>query len=216
MGNAAGHALDHSLYIEEFSIKTGSFLAPQERVRGDGKFFVRGGKRFRIHGVTYGPFAPGEDGAQFPSPQQVNDDFVCMRDIGINSIRTYHVPPDWFLRLADEQSLAVFVDVRPSTNVSCKLREPKEKPAGSLARRLSVAANMPASCRIASATKFLPTSFAILARARWSDFFANCSTSPSKLIRMGCVLTPIIRPPSISTLPFLALPAYLVLSWPSV
>jgi len=84
---------------------------PQERVRGDGKFFVRGGKRFRVQGVTYGPFAPKEDGDPFPAPQRVSDDFTRMRNIGINSIRTYHVPPDWLLRLADEQSLAVFVDV---------------------------------------------------------------------------------------------------------
>jgi GT2 family glycosyltransferase len=34
-----------------------------------------------------------------------------MGDIGVNAIRTYHVPPEWLLELADERGMAVFVDV---------------------------------------------------------------------------------------------------------
>jgi GT2 family glycosyltransferase len=79
--------------------------------RVDGKQFLHGDNRFRVHGVTYGPFAPGADGHQFPSPDIVAEDFARMGDVGVTAIRTYHVPPEWFLRIADEAGLGVFVDV---------------------------------------------------------------------------------------------------------
>jgi GT2 family glycosyltransferase len=41
----------------------------------------------------------------------VIDDFARMRAVGINAVRTYHVPPDWFFHLADEAGVAVFVDI---------------------------------------------------------------------------------------------------------
>jgi hypothetical protein len=81
------------------------------RVRVDGKFFARGDRRLRVRGVIYGPFAPNADGDQFPSPRQVRDDFAGMTAIGVNAIRTYHAPPEWFLGLADEENVGVFVDV---------------------------------------------------------------------------------------------------------
>jgi O-antigen biosynthesis protein len=77
----------------------------------DGKFLARAGKRLRVQGVTYGPFASNADGDPFPASAQVRDDFQRMSAIGINSIRTYHLPPEWFLSLADEQEMAVFIDV---------------------------------------------------------------------------------------------------------
>ncbi|HXG08646.1 MAG TPA: glycosyltransferase [Gemmataceae bacterium] len=81
------------------------------RVQVDGKFFSRGGRRLRIRGVTYGPFAPSERGEPFPAPDRVRADLGRMRAIGINAIRTYHVPPEWLLALADEEGMAVLVDV---------------------------------------------------------------------------------------------------------
>jgi glycosyltransferase involved in cell wall biosynthesis len=86
-------------------------LSPRARLRLDGKFFARGRQRVRIRGVTYGPFAPDADGRPFPAPAGVAEDFARMRDIGINALRTYHVPPGWLLQLADEQGMAVFIDV---------------------------------------------------------------------------------------------------------
>jgi glycosyltransferase involved in cell wall biosynthesis len=81
----------------------------------DGKFLARGGQRLRARGVTYGPFAPnavdGSEEAPFPAPGAVANDLALMRDAGINAIRTYHVPPEWLLSLADEQEVAVFLDV---------------------------------------------------------------------------------------------------------
>jgi GT2 family glycosyltransferase len=80
-------------------------------LRLEGKTFVRDGKPFRFKGVTYGPFAPDVDGQPFPVPARVADDFVLMRAAGLNSIRTYHAPPGWLLRLAGEHDLTVLVDV---------------------------------------------------------------------------------------------------------
>jgi GT2 family glycosyltransferase len=81
------------------------------RVRVDGKFLARDNQRLRVKGVTYGPFAPNERGEPLPSLDQVMDDFARMQDAGINSIRTYHIPPEWFLNCADETGLDVFLDL---------------------------------------------------------------------------------------------------------
>jgi GT2 family glycosyltransferase len=81
------------------------------RARVEGKRLVRGGRRLRVRGVTYGPFAGNADGQPFPAPERVRADFAQMRAGGINAVRTYHVPPDWLLREAAEQGVDVLVDV---------------------------------------------------------------------------------------------------------
>jgi GT2 family glycosyltransferase len=81
------------------------------RVQVAGKFFARGDQCLRIHGVTYGPFALNETGEPFPASDRVAEDFVCMRTAAINSLRTYHVPPPWFLDLADEREMNLLVDI---------------------------------------------------------------------------------------------------------
>jgi GT2 family glycosyltransferase len=81
------------------------------RVSVDGKFFTRDGRRLRIQGVTYGPFAAGSDGQPFPDPFRVIDDFGRMHAAQINAIRTYHLPPAWLLELADKHQINVFIDV---------------------------------------------------------------------------------------------------------
>ncbi len=86
-------------------------IAVNARLRVNGKFFVRSRQRLRLHGVTYGPFAPNEAGEPFPEAERVADDFSRMQAIGINAVRTYHLPPDWVLDIAQEQGLGIFVDV---------------------------------------------------------------------------------------------------------
>src|SRR2546423_9733140 len=86
-------------------------VAAEGRVRVDGKFFAHGTRRLRFHGVTYGPFAPNQSDEPFPAPQRVRDDFRRMCDAGLNALRTYHVPPGWLLRLADELGVYVLIDV---------------------------------------------------------------------------------------------------------
>ena len=80
-------------------------------VRIDGKFFSRGGERVRINGVTYGPFEPNAAGEHFGPVEQIRADFAQMLARGVNAIRTYHVPTEWFLAEADAAGMLVFSGV---------------------------------------------------------------------------------------------------------
>lgn len=76
---------------------------PQRRPSAQGKFLQLGGERFWIKGVTYGSFAPNDEGEPFPPFAQVRDDFALMRDSGINTVRLYAPPSD---RIADAAAAA--------------------------------------------------------------------------------------------------------------
>lgn len=102
-----------SVAIEEFKAPGAS----RDRFRVDGRFLARGSDRFRVQGVTYGPFAPNENDEPFPEPHRVRDDFSRMRELGVNSIRTYYMPPAWLLSLADAAEIAVLADVPWSKHV---------------------------------------------------------------------------------------------------
>lgn len=87
-----------------------AILTPEKlRVEVNAKFFSRGGRRLRINGVTYGPFANNATGETFPSREQVLRDFSAMRTISVNALRVYHIPPEWLLAMADEQGLLVLM-----------------------------------------------------------------------------------------------------------
>jgi GT2 family glycosyltransferase len=96
----------------------------QGRMRLDGKFFARGGKPFRFKGVTYGPFASNTNVEPYPAPDAVAEDFAAMNRGEINAIRTYHVPPEWLLQLADDHNVAVLIDV-PWSKHLCFLHSDK-------------------------------------------------------------------------------------------
>ncbi len=66
----------------------------------DGKFLTVSGERFYVKGVTYGTFAPDENNFQFPELKRVDKDFQQMVKSGINTIRTYTVPPKEILDFA--------------------------------------------------------------------------------------------------------------------
>src|SRR6266404_5652600 len=74
-----------------------SEVSPAERVLTDGKFFRVGAHKFHPKGVTYGPFKPDISGSTFPVPEQVERDFELIKKLNANCVRTYHVPPRWFL-----------------------------------------------------------------------------------------------------------------------
>jgi glycosyltransferase involved in cell wall biosynthesis len=80
-----------------------------EPVRVQGKFFFAGERKHFVKGVTYGPFAPGSDGAQFPERAAVERDFALMRGAGANTVRVFTVPPVWLLDLAAAAGLKVLV-----------------------------------------------------------------------------------------------------------
>ena len=72
------------------------------RVRRDGKFFRLGDEKFYVKGVTYGPFAPNARRRSVPVAEQARKDFEQILELGANCVRIYHVPPKWFLDLAQE------------------------------------------------------------------------------------------------------------------
>jgi GT2 family glycosyltransferase len=74
-----------------------------------GKSIHIDGEKLLVRGVTYGGFRPGADGAEFPCPAQVDEDFSAMAAAGVNTVRTYAVPPSWLLDLAREHGLWVMV-----------------------------------------------------------------------------------------------------------
>ncbi len=85
--------------------------ASRARVRVDGKFFRLGNAKFFPKGVTYGPFAPNAAGEPYASREQTIRDFARILELGANTLRVYHIPPHWFLDLAQEHGLKVLVDV---------------------------------------------------------------------------------------------------------
>ncbi|PYJ07797.1 MAG: glycosyl transferase [Verrucomicrobia bacterium] len=82
-----------------------------ERVRVDGKFFRLGPRKFHVKGTTYGPFAPNEKGEAFASPEQTASDFQLIKQLGVNVLRLYYVPPAWLLELAAERGLKLLIDI---------------------------------------------------------------------------------------------------------
>ena len=88
------------------------------RVRRDGKFFRLGEEKFFVKGVTYGPFAPNSQGHFLPEPQQVRRDFEQIVQLSANVLRVYHVPPQWFMDMAHEMGLRIFVDISWPKNLT--------------------------------------------------------------------------------------------------
>jgi GT2 family glycosyltransferase len=81
------------------------------RVEVRGKFLWLGEEKFYVRGVTYGTFARDENGDQFPARATVERDFAAMSASGINALRTYTVPPNWLLDLAQEHDLRVMIGI---------------------------------------------------------------------------------------------------------
>jgi O-antigen biosynthesis protein len=95
----------------------------EPRITLDGKFFRLGPEKFYARGVTYGPFAPDEQGETFGNREQAARDFEIVRELGANLLRVYSVPPEWFLELAREFDLRLFVEI-PWNKHLCFLDSP--------------------------------------------------------------------------------------------
>ncbi len=105
--------------------------AADERVMTDGKFFRVGAKKFHPKGVTYGPFAPDATGCTFLDPEKTARDFQLLRQLNANCLRVYHVPPRWFLDLAQQHGLKILIECNWSKH-TCFL---DDKAAVALAKR---------------------------------------------------------------------------------
>ena len=83
-----------------------------------GKFLWVGEEKFYIRGVTYGPFHPDPNGVSYPQPRVVEQDFAAIAANGLNTVRTYDVPPRWLLDLAEERGLRVMVGLQVEQRAS--------------------------------------------------------------------------------------------------
>lgn len=98
----------------------------------DGKLLAVGGERLWVRGVTYGTFAPGPDGEQFGTREQVAEDFAAMAAAGCTTVRTYTAPPVWVLDLALRHGLWVLAGLPWEQHVA--FLEDRERPAAIEAR----------------------------------------------------------------------------------
>jgi len=76
-----------------------------------GKFFFVGGRKLYLRGVAYGPFATSDHGFPFPPLPLLERDLRGMVALGANTIRTFTVPPRWFLDRAAHHGLRVLVTI---------------------------------------------------------------------------------------------------------
>ena len=101
-------SIDHEPCTEVHSKHVFSY---DQRPRAHGKFIYIGNEKFFVRGVTYGTFQPREDGIYYPEPTVVDQDFAAIAQNGMNSVRTYTVPPRWLLDIAQRHGLRVMVGI---------------------------------------------------------------------------------------------------------
>ena len=66
---------------------------PREgRIEARGKFLWQGAHKWRLRGVTYGPFRPRGDGLPWPEPHLIDSDLERIRSLGFNTLRVYELP----------------------------------------------------------------------------------------------------------------------------
>src|SRR5215467_2409018 len=84
---------------------------PAERIIAAGKLLTQSGRPFYMRGVTYGTFAPDENGDQFPPQDRALADFRSIAANGFNTVRCYTMPPIRVLDAALECSLNILAGV---------------------------------------------------------------------------------------------------------
>lgn len=81
------------------------------RLQTAGKYFSRDGRKVWLSGVTYGPFGPGGVNGGLLSPDRTMRDLAQIRELGANTLRLYHSPPDWFLDACAAHQLSLIVSL---------------------------------------------------------------------------------------------------------
>jgi GT2 family glycosyltransferase len=109
-------------------------------IRAVAKFFFEGGRKFFVKGVTYGPFRPDNEGHYLGAPDQVQRDLAQMREIGLNVVRIYHVPPRWFLDACAAAGMRVLITLPWAKHVEFLRRKSSRDEIAQMVRK-SVAAN---------------------------------------------------------------------------
>ncbi len=80
-------------------------------VRVDGKFFCQADHYWPLRGLAYGPLVNRKTPTGFAPEAQTRADFEQIRDAGVNTLRVYEVPPMWFMDLAEEKALKLWIDI---------------------------------------------------------------------------------------------------------
>src|SRR3712207_2860272 len=75
----------------------------------DGRHLRRDGRPYRVRGMSYGSFAPRPDGARFPQADVIMTDIAAMARCGLNTVRTYSVPPTELLDCAAAHGMQVCI-----------------------------------------------------------------------------------------------------------
>ncbi|TLY33518.1 MAG: glycosyltransferase [Ignavibacteria bacterium] len=70
-----------------------------------GKFIFIGGEKFYVKGVAYGTFRPDAKGEEFHDREITERDLAQISACGLNTVRTYTVPPAWFFEAASRHTL---------------------------------------------------------------------------------------------------------------
>lgn len=81
------------------------------RVVADGKHLSLDARPFRVRGATYGSFVPRLDGLPFPEPTQIKFDLFAIAAAGLNTVRTYTLPPPELVDVAEDLGLHLLVGV---------------------------------------------------------------------------------------------------------
>ena len=90
---------------------TPSWAKVAERPHVRGKFLYIGEEKFWVRGVTYGTFAAGTDGTEYPPGDRVEQDFAAMARAGLNTVRVYTVPSAALLDAAARHGLRVMIGI---------------------------------------------------------------------------------------------------------
>lgn len=80
-----------------------------DRVQADGKHLRLADTRWLSKGVAYGSFLPRSDGARYPEPDRLRADLEAIAALGLNTVRTYDLPPVELFDTAAELDLRVLV-----------------------------------------------------------------------------------------------------------
>jgi O-antigen biosynthesis protein len=158
-----------------------------DRIAADGKFLRVGDERYLVKGVTYGTFAPDEQGHQFPPPSQVAEDFRLMAALGINTVRTYTAPRRDLLDEAARSGLRVMVGLPWSQHVAfLDNRSLKREIRGELARKVAELGDHPAVLAFALGNEIPPGVVRWHGRVRVENFLRSLyeaakDTSPASL-----------------------------------
>lgn len=184
-----------------------------QRISIGGMLFIRKGERVRLRGVTYGPFALNADGQPFPEEKLIHDDFQQMQSAGINSIRTYHLPPEGLLAEAEETDISVFVDI-PWPKHMCFLESEKAQKAARQAVRAAVERGRKYPSVLAySIANEIPPSIVRWHGARKVERFLTELRDSAKQIDPDCLVTYANYPPTeyldLSFLDFITFNVYL-------